>query len=172
VKKTRQPKYELSPLGELKNCPLFHLAFVCQRCLGGYFFGGADRCTCSRAHKFGALRVKIFHEGKWELFDSMGEAERWSKLVFLEKNSVIQNLTRSKKYPFEINGVKITWYESDYEYQYQGADWTEDFKGKITKEFRIKAALMKALYPNTRLVLTKRSKVSTFRGAFRKGGKK
>lgn len=102
----------------------------------------------------------------------MGEAERWSKLVFLEKNSVIQNLTRSKKYPFEINGVKITWYESDYEYQYQGADWTEDFKGKITKEFRIKAALMKALYPNTRLVLTKRSKVSTFRGAFRKGGKK
>ena len=102
----------------------------------------------------------------------MGEAERWSKLKYLAEKNVIQNLDRSRKYPFVINGVKVTWYESDFEYDYQGTHYTEDYKGKVTKEFRIKAALMKALYPEINLVLTKRSKKSTFRFQRPKGDKK
>ncbi len=161
-RKPKAPKYDLSPLGDLKNCPMYALAFVCQRCGGGYFFQGKDRCACAAAHKFKALRVKICVNGKWELFDSLGEADRWSRLMYLNEKRVISNLERSKKYLFEINGVKITWYESDYEYDYQGVHYTEDYKGKITKEFRIKAALIKALYPQVNLVLTKRSTSGKF----------
>ena len=172
MKKSKAAKYELSPLGDLTKCPLWALAFVCCRCSGGYFFGGADRCQCSKAHKYGALRVKICVNNAWENFDSIGEAERWSKLKYLAEKNVIQNLDRSRKYPFVINGVKVTWYESDFEYDYQGTHYTEDYKGKVTKEFRIKAALMKALYPEINLVLTKRSKKSIFRFQRPKGDKK
>lgn len=170
-RKPKAPKYNLSPLGDLKDCPLWSLVFVCQRCGGGYFFGGSERCGCAKAHKFGALRVKICVDGKWELFDSMGEAERWSKLKYLSLKNIIQNFTRSAKYPFEIGGVKITWYESDYEYDYQGVHYTEDYKGKITKEFRIKAQLMKALYPLVNLVLTKRSSSARFSRPFKRKAK-
>lgn len=161
-KKKRQSKYAMSPLGELAGCPMWALAFVCQKCGGGYFFAGKDRCDCAQSHKFKALRVKICVSNKWELFDSLGEAERWSKLKYLNEKGVISNLKRSAKYPFEINGVKITWYESDFEYDFQSTHYTEDFKGRVTKEFRIKAALMKALYPAVNLVLTKRSTGARF----------
>ena len=91
--------------------------------------------------------------------------------MYLNEKQVISNLERSKKYPFEINGVKITWYESDYEYDYNGIHYTEDYKGRITKEFRIKAALMKALYPQVNLVLTKRSTSGKFYRPLRRATK-
>jgi hypothetical protein len=81
-------------------------------------------------------------------FDSKGELKRWGELKWLEKANQITNLQRQIKFKFEVNGIEISTYVADYQYNEPGTakPIIEEFKGHWTPEAKIKARLFKALY--------------------------
>lgn len=78
-------------------------------------------------------------------FASGKEANRFVQLQMLERKGKISNLKRQVAYDLAVNGVHITRYVSDHEYDQDGAHVVEDSKGFLTPEFKIKARLMKAI---------------------------
>ena len=84
---------------------------------------------------------------------SMGEARRYKDLLFLEHLGRIRDLKFQKEtFTLAINGVVVAKYRPDYSYVdiEKGSDnvkkTIEDFKGALTEEFKMKWALMHALY--------------------------
>lgn len=102
------------------------------------------RMKPKRKNKFNAIANVV--DG--ERFDSMGERRRWQELKLLERAKLICNLERQKSYPLEVNGRLVTIYRADYVYFDVASNThvTEDFKGVLTPEFKLKAKLFRALY--------------------------
>jgi hypothetical protein len=96
----------------------------------------------SRFRKYGNKKTTV--DGL--LFDSKLEAKRWQELKILERAGIITALQRQVTYRLEVNGQLICKYIADFEYSENGVVKTEDSKGYITPEFRLKAKLFKALF--------------------------
>jgi hypothetical protein len=92
--------------------------------------------------KYNAIKVKI--DGI--VFDSQLEGNRYIELKQLLSLGVIEDLETHKKYPLVVNGIEITTYEADFVYKKDGKEIVEDTKGFLTKEYKIKKKLMKAIY--------------------------
>jgi len=86
-------------------------------------------------------------------FASKAEAKRDAELQLLARGGKIFALRRQPRYPLVVNGVKVCTYVGDWEYVEKPnpggptATICEDHKGALTKEFKIKWALAKALHP-------------------------
>jgi len=82
------------------------------------------------------------------IFDSMGEAERYSELKMLQAAGHIKNLVIKPVYPLKVNNVLVCSYEPDFEYvdNITQRSVTEDFKGVRTPVFVLKKKLMRAVY--------------------------
>lgn len=80
------------------------------------------------------------------MFDSKGEAERWSELQLLLKAGEIKNLTRQVTIPCLINGRKVFSYRPDFVYldTRTGQNVIEDFKGMQTDVFKLKRKILEA----------------------------
>lgn len=85
-------------------------------------------------------------------FHSKKEARRYTELLMLESRGLIQDLECQKRYDIVVNGMKVCSYVADFCYW----DTTtlggiaslviEDVKGYRTREYRIKAKLMRACH--------------------------
>ncbi len=102
-----------------------------------------------KRNKFGAK--KTWCDGM--LFDSKREASCWPNLKSLRERGVIINLERQKSYALVVEGVHIATYRSDFEWDEEvkaSSTFTRhvvaDAKGFKTREYKIKKALMKAIY--------------------------
>ncbi len=95
-----------------------------------------------RANKYGAKATVV--DGI--RFDSKLEAERWQQLVLLQQLKSISNLERQVRFPLEVNGVLIATYVADFVYLEDGEQVVEDSKGKRTREYQMKAKLMRAVH--------------------------
>ena len=80
-------------------------------------------------------------------FASKAEAKRDAELVLLVRAGKITDLRRQPSYKMEVMGEHICTYRGDWFYFENGQRVVEDKKGVQTKEFKIKWALAKALYP-------------------------
>lgn len=79
-------------------------------------------------------------------FHSRKEAQRYQELKLLERAGKISNLTIQVKFPLDVDGVHICNYIADFCYDENGDVIVEDSKGFRTKDYRIKAKLMLAIY--------------------------
>lgn len=79
-------------------------------------------------------------------FDSRKEAGQWQKLLLRQGSGQIHGLQRQVPYPLEVNGVLIATYFADMTFYENGVLVVLDVKGYRTKEYRLKALLMLALY--------------------------
>lgn len=84
---------------------------------------------------------------------SRAEARRDGGLALLERADKIHDLKRQPRYPLYVNGKLICTYVGDWSYrdgparEHNAQLVCEDKKGVLTKEFKIKWALAKALHP-------------------------
>lgn len=94
-------------------------------------------------HKYHARRAEI--DGF--KFASRAEARRYQELRLVEAAGEIRNLKCQVRFPLVVNDVKIGTYVCDFQYRDRsGAVIVEDVKGCRTQVYKIKRALMKALY--------------------------
>lgn len=98
--------------------------------------------TSKKRSKYNAKKVKI--DGI--LFDSKLEANRYIDLKELLALGIITDLETHKRYPLDVNGINVTSYEADFVYKKNGVEIIEDTKGVLTKEYKIKKKLMKAIH--------------------------
>lgn len=108
----------------------------------------------TKPNKYRAKRVTI--DG--ETFDSGKEYQRWCALRALERAGNIRQLRRQVPFKFSVNGrpVKIksarypkgrqVKYVADFTYFEDNAYVVEDVKGIITREAKLKIALVEAIY--------------------------
>lgn len=87
-------------------------------------------------------------------FASKAEAGRDAELKLLQSAGKIWIVKRQPRFPLIVNGVEICTYVGDWEYlddfdncRKEPTRVVEDRKGFLTKEFKIKWALAKALFP-------------------------
>ncbi len=86
-------------------------------------------------------------------FASKAEAARDAELLLLERAGKIRDITRQPRFPLKVRDTLICTYVGDWEYFEKGAPGyptthvVEDRKGALTKDFKIKWALAKALHP-------------------------
>lgn len=66
----------------------------------------------------------------------------------MEMAGEIKNLELQTRYPLRVNGVLVCTYVPDFEYDdvSTGRHVVEDTKGTVTREYRIKRKLMKAVH--------------------------
>jgi hypothetical protein len=83
----------------------------------------------------------------WIRFASKAEAERFIELSHMELDGRITELRLQPRFKFEVNGRKICGYVADFHYFKDGVEIIEDKKGYKTAEYKIKAELFQALYP-------------------------
>lgn len=86
-------------------------------------------------------------------FDSAAESRDWQRLLLQQRAGEIVNLERQVGYEFVVNGVKVGRARFDFRWQTPtGQVVVRDRKGymnpkdPVTRLFRMKCALMKALY--------------------------
>lgn len=83
-------------------------------------------------------------------FASRKEAKRYGVLKMLVQAGAIADLQLQPRFPLRVNGVLVTTYVADFRYQERVADKlvsvVEDVKGFLTREYRIKKKLMRALH--------------------------
>lgn len=79
-------------------------------------------------------------------FASKREANRYGELAYLLKAGQISNLKLQVRYPLVVNGVHVCTYIADFVYDDKGQRIVEDAKGFATYHYKIKRALMKAVY--------------------------
>lgn len=107
-----------------------------------------------KTSKYNAKKVRI--DGI--LFDSKLEGNRYLELKQLLSLGVISDLETHKKYPLIVNGLEVTTYEADFVYKKNGTEVVEDTKGFLTKEYKIKKKLMKAIYDKDIIEVYSKSK--------------
>lgn len=79
-------------------------------------------------------------------FQSRKEASRYSELRLLERAGKISDLRLQVKFSLDIEGFHVCNYYADFCYEENGEIIVEDSKGVRTKDYRIKAKLMMAIY--------------------------
>jgi hypothetical protein len=85
-------------------------------------------------------------------FQSKREAARWSELRILEAAGAIAALKRQVRFVLTVHHVKVGIFVADFTYIENGQRQVEDSKGRRDSRdpsyqlFKLKAALMKAIY--------------------------
>ena len=79
-------------------------------------------------------------------FASQREAQRYAELKIELRAGMIGDLELQKRFPLMVNGVHVCAYVADLVYCRQGVRVVEDAKGKATDVYKIKRALMRAVY--------------------------
>lgn len=117
--------------------------------------------TRKKKNKYGAKPVKKSHSLDGRFYHSRGEHRRSGVLQSERDRGLIVDLEFQPAFQFVVNGHKICGYTGDFKYRRCGEsrDTIEDFKGCVTQEFKIKWALMHALFGETfNLLLTGKQK--------------
>lgn len=104
----------------------------------------ATKTPSTKYNKYGNIPVEV----NGRRFASKREADRYGELVMLERAGEIRALECQPRYPLVVNGVKVATYVADFVYADAdtGALVVEDAKGVRTREYVIKAKLLRALY--------------------------
>lgn len=112
--------------------------------------------------RFGKYRAVKAQCGAGHTHDSKREAIRCNELHILQAAGEITDLTIHPQYWFVINGRQLkhpngrrVGYKSDFEYIENGMLVTEDVKGVIVRDWPLRRAVFKALFPNHDLRETK-----------------
>jgi hypothetical protein len=112
--------------------------------------------------RFGKYRAVKAQCGAGHTHDSKREAIRCNELHILQEAGEITDLTIHPQYWFVINGRQLkhpngrrVGYKSDFEYVENGMLVTEDVKGVIVRDWPLRRAVFKALFPNHDLRETK-----------------
>lgn len=95
-----------------------------------------------KRNKFNAKKTEV--DGI--LFDSKREARRYQDLKIAERCGVISDLRLQVVYALRVNDIHVCSYRADFQYFEDGQIVLEDAKGIRTREYKIKRALMKAIY--------------------------
>jgi hypothetical protein len=95
-----------------------------------------------RRNKYNAEKV----EADGHTFDSKKEHARYLQLSALQARGEIAGLKVHPEFDLEVNGHHICRYVGDYQYEEGGRLMVEDVKGCRTRVYRIKRALMWAVY--------------------------
>ena len=112
------------------------------------------RSLAKRSNKYGAKRTRV--NGIW--FDSKREAERYKLLKAMQMAREITDLELQPEFPLMIgdrpvlmrskgypNGRRVK-YIADFRYEQDGKTIIEDCKGFRTEVFKLKKALVEAIY--------------------------
>lgn len=98
-------------------------------------------------NKFSAKKTEV--DGK--IFDSKMEARRYGELKLHQISGALKELQTHHdfdKFPLTVNGRKIGTYKPDFLYKTKNNKvHAEDVKGFRTRDYRMKAELFQALYP-------------------------
>ena len=112
--------------------------------------------------RFGKYRAVKAQCNSGHTHDSKREATRCNELHALEAAGEISDLIIHPQYWFVINGKQLkhgngrrVGYKSDFEYVENGMLVTEDVKGVVVRDWPLRRAVFKALYPNHDLRETK-----------------
>jgi hypothetical protein len=112
--------------------------------------------------RFGKYRAVKAQCGAGHTHDSKREAMRCNELHILQAAGEITDLTIHPQYWFVINGRQLkhpngrrVGYKSDFEYIENGMLVTEDVKGVVVRDWPLRRAVFKALFPNHDLRETK-----------------
>ena len=112
--------------------------------------------------RFGKYRAVKAQCGAGHTHDSKREAIRCNELHILQAAGEITDLTIHPQYWFVINGRQLkhpngrrVGYKSDFEYIENGVLVTEDVKGVVVRDWPLRRAVFKALFPNHDLRETK-----------------
>ena len=112
--------------------------------------------------RFGKYRAVKAQCGAGHTHDSKREAVRCNELHILQAAGEITDLTIHPQYWFVINGRQLkhpngrrVGYKSDFEYIENGMLVTEDVKGVVVRDWPLRRAVFKALFPNHDLRETK-----------------
>lgn len=112
--------------------------------------------------RFGKYRAVKAQCGAGHTHDSKREAIRCNELHILQAAGEITDLTIHPQYWFVINGRQLkhpngrrVGYKSDFEYIENGLLVTEDVKGVVVRDWPLRRAVFKALFPNHDLRETK-----------------
>jgi hypothetical protein len=83
-------------------------------------------------------------------FDSQREHGEWVKLSALARRGAIEGLERQVSFDLTVNGVKVCRYVADFVWieNHGGQRWrvVADSKGMRTRDYILKAKLMKAIH--------------------------
>lgn len=80
-------------------------------------------------------------------FDSLAERKWGEDLRLLEQAGEISDVRYQVRFPLVVGDIKICTYVADFCWtEKNGTRVTADAKGFVTKEYRLKAKLMQALY--------------------------
>ena len=112
--------------------------------------------------RFGKYRAVKSQCSAGHTHDSKREAIRCNELHVLQDAGEISDLTVHPQYWFVIGGRQLkhdngrrVGYKSDFEYIENGMLVTEDVKGVIVRDWPLRRAVFKALFPNHVLRETK-----------------
>jgi hypothetical protein len=112
--------------------------------------------------RFGKYRAVKAQCNAGHTHDSKREAIRCNELHALEAAGEISDLMIHPQYWFVINGRQLkhsngrrVGYKSDFEYVENGMLVTEDVKGVVVRDWPLRRAVFKALYPHHYLRETK-----------------
>jgi hypothetical protein len=100
----------------------------------------ADLSRLQRSYnKYRAVRTNGFASKK--------EANRYQELMLLQRAGKVSDLSTQVKFPLSFEGIHICNYIADFTYDDdQGNVIVEDCKGMRTREYKLKARLMQAIY--------------------------
>lgn len=96
----------------------------------------------SAYRKYRAVQTSV--DGK--LFASKKEARRYRELKLLVRAGLINDLRCQVSFDLRVNDVHVCRYVADFVYFENGIKVIEDTKGFLTKEYKIKRKLMKAVF--------------------------
>jgi Protein of unknown function (DUF1064) len=112
--------------------------------------------------RFGKYRAVKSQCKTGHTHDSKREAMRCNELHILQSAGEITDLMIHPQYWFVINGRQLkhpngrrVGYKSDFEYVENGMLVTEDVKGVVVRDWPLRRAVFKALFPNHDLRETK-----------------
>ena len=100
-----------------------------------------------RANKYGATRITA--DGY--TFDSLGEKARYDNLKLMVAGKLISDLSVHPRFPLRVAGEPIAEIELDFAYTERGQRVVEDFKGVLTRVFRMKRKHFLAQYKHIEL---------------------
>ncbi len=87
-------------------------------------------------------------------FGSKGEHRRFEQLKLLQLGGAIRDLRLRHKFPIDVNGVRIKVYTADFTYfdVKENQITIEDHKGRRYREWILTKKLLRALYPQWRVI--------------------
>ncbi len=107
-------------------------------------------------------RAKKAHCSQGHTHDSIRESRRCNDLHVLQKAGQISGLEIHPKFRFSINGADVkldnghvAGYTADFSYIENNREIVEDVKGFIVRDFPLRAAIFRTLYPGIELRVTK-----------------